>query len=126
MVPESEHILGVKVIDGDVENHVAICEWTIESHHLNRYGIALGGFTAAVADVAIGYASALTVDEGIGFTSVNLITTYHRPLNVGKAYFKAKIKRKGKSVLYAEVEIEQNGKLAGDVVSTLMTFPLNK
>ncbi len=82
-IPESERLLGVKVIGGDMATNEVVCEWTIEEQHLNRAGIALGGFTAAVADVAIGYAGALVMEEGYTFTSVNLVTTFHRPIHLG-------------------------------------------
>ena len=122
-IPECERLLGVKVVSGDLANGKVTCEWTIESQHLNRAGIALGGFTAAVADVAIGYAGALLVDADQGYSSINLQTTFHKPLFTGTALFHATIKRKGRSIMYAEVEIEQNGKLVGDTVSSLMILP---
>lgn len=123
-IPESERLLGVKVIDGDMATNEVVCEWTIEEQHLNRAGIALGGFTAAVADVAIGYAGALVMEEGYTFTSVNLVTTFHRPIHLGTAIFTARLKRRGRTMLYGEVEITQEGKLVGDVVTSLMTFPV--
>lgn len=125
-IPECERLLGVKVIGGNPDANEVICEWTIEPQHLNRTGIALGGFTAAVADVAIGYAGAFILEEGYSFTSVNLVTSFHRPIHIGKAIFTARIKRKGKTMWYGEVEITQDGKLAGDVVTSLMTFPVRQ
>lgn len=122
-IPECERLLGVKVVSGDLANGKVTCEWTIGPQHLNRAGIALGGFTAAVADVAIGYAGALLVDANQGYSSINLQTTFHKPLFVGTALFHATIKRKGRSIMYAEVEIEQSGKLVGDTVSSLMILP---
>jgi len=125
-IPECERLLGVKVIGGDMETSEVICEWTVQPQHLNRTGIALGGFTAAVADVAVGYAGAILMEEGYTFTSVNLVTTFHKPIHIGKAIFTARIKRRGRTMLYGEVEITQNGKLVGDVVTSLMTFPMSE
>lgn len=122
-IAECERLLGLKVIGGDIEKNEVICEWTIEPQHLNRGGVALGGFTAAVADLAIGYAAALMMEEGYTFTSVNLVTTFHRPIFEGKAIFTARMKRRGRTILYGEVEVEQHGKLAADIVTSLMTFP---
>lgn len=125
-IPECERLLGVKVIGGDMETSEVICEWTVQPQHLNRTGIALGGFTAAVADVAVGYAGAILMEEGYTFTSVNLVTTFHKPIHLGKAIFTARIKRRGRTMLYGEVEITQNGKLVGDVVTSLMTFQIRE
>src|SRR5436305_359312 len=73
--------------------------------HHNPMGTVHGGILCDLADAAMGTAMAATLEEGEGFTTLQLAASYLRAVREGKLVVTARIVHKGKSVGHAEAEI---------------------
>lgn len=66
------------------------------------------------------YAIASILNPDQSFASIDLHTTFHRPLLPGTAKLEAKVERKGKSIAYLTAEVFQNEKKCCSSVSSIM------
>ncbi len=105
-----------------MENGYAEGIWEVDEKFINGNGVTMGGFLAAATDIMMAYAIASLLNDEQGFTTVDLHTTFHRPVTTGKAVVKAKVVNKGKRTAYLTGEILQNGKKCCSTVSTMMIF----
>ncbi|MCQ6278853.1 PaaI family thioesterase [Bacillus sp. EB600] len=101
-------------------NGVARGIWTVDEKFINGIGVAMGGFVASAADIMMAYAIASKLDAEQMFTSIDLHTTFHRPVLTGEVVVEAKVERMGKKVVYVLADLFQNEKKAASVVSTVM------
>lgn len=106
-----------------VENGTAKCLWKISRSLLNGNGVVMGGFTASAADIAMAYALMTLLEENQTISSINLNTTFHRPITAGEAVVHATVKKFGKKTAYVEAVVEQLAKRAADVNSSIMILP---
>src|SRR5699024_9320385 len=102
------------------ENGVAKGIWDVDEKYLNGNGVSMGGFLASAADIMMAYAITSQLKENQTFASINLQTTFHRPVSVGTVVVIAKVERLGKKVAYLEAELTQNEKVVGNTVSSVM------
>lgn len=105
----------VSAVDGK-----ALGIWTIDDKFINGIGVAMGGYLSAAADTMMAYAIASVLESGQTFTTIDLHTTYHRPVLVGEAEVQAQVVTKGKRMAYLSAEIYQNGKKCCSAVSSIM------
>lgn len=101
------------------EGH-SICQWTITPEQLNGNGTVLGGFITAAADIGMAYALLSVVKPDIGFTSISIQSTYHRPGTVGEAEIRTTVKKLGKTIAYVESEVYQRNRVIATITSSLM------
>lgn len=94
--------------------------WNVDEKYLNGNGVSMGGFLASAADIMMAYAITSQLKENQSFASINLQTTFHRPVTVGTVEVVAKVKRIGKKIAYLEAELIQNKKIVGNTVSSIM------
>ncbi|MHA6252257.1 PaaI family thioesterase [Oceanobacillus sp. CAU 1775] len=102
------------------ENGLAKGIWTVDEKYLNGNGVSMGGFLASATDIMMAYAITSQLKEEQTFASINLQTTFHRPVSIGTVEITAKVERLGKKVAYLEAELTQNKKLVGNAVSSIM------
>lgn len=102
------------------ENGVAKGIWNVDEKYLNGNSVSMGGFLASAADIMMAYAITSQLKENQTFASINLQTTFHRPVFVGTVEVVAKVERLGKKVAYLEAELTQNEKVVGNTVSSVM------
>jgi len=94
--------------------------WLVDDKFLNGFGVSMGGFLASAADIMMAYAIASKVGENQTFTTIDLHTTFHRPVFPGNVEVHAKVEKMGRKVAYVVAELSQNNKKVGDVVSSVM------
>jgi len=87
------------------EDGVVRMEMDAGPQHHNPMGTVHGGIFCDLADAAMGTAMAATLEEGEGFTTLQLAASYLRAVREGKLVVTARIVHKGKSVGHAEAEI---------------------
>ncbi len=76
----------------------------------NPMGGLHGGFIATILDTAVGWAMASTLKQGFVVATVAMDTKFYKPLLRGRAIAEARITRKGRSVVYADVTVnDQTG-----------------
>ncbi|GAA0598593.1 hypothetical protein GCM10009001_13480 [Virgibacillus siamensis] len=99
---------------------VAYGTWTVDSKYMNGIGVAMGGFLAAAADIMMAYAISSRLTDRQGFASIDLDTTFHRPVFEGEVEITSKVERLGRTLAYVVTELEQNGKKAATCVSSIL------
>lgn len=94
--------------------------WTIDDKFNNGIGVTMGGFLSAATDTVMAYAIASVLAPNESFVSVDLHTTYHRPVMPGTAMVEARVERKGKRIAYLTAEVFQNDKKCCSSTSSVM------
>lgn len=118
--PPCDSSIGIQLLQAD--NGHAKCLWKIEKNLLNGNGVVMGGFTASAADIAIAYAVTTLLKGSQTFASINLDTTFHRPLVAGEAEVEARVERFGAKTAYVQAKLWQNEKRVADTDSSIMIF----
>ncbi|RXT01540.1 PaaI family thioesterase [Ammoniphilus sp. CFH 90114] len=116
--PPCDEALGIKA--SSAEDGVARGIWEVKDTFLNGNGVVMGGFVSAAADTAMAYALASSLKEGQMFASINLHTTFHRPVRPGQVEFEARVERLGRTVAYVVASLIQDGKEVAFSTSSVM------
>ena len=80
----------------------------------------MGGFVTSAADIIMAYAISSKLSIGQSFASIDLHTTFHRPVRLGDVQVEAKVDRIGKKTAYVLADLFQNDKKVASVVSSVM------
>lgn len=110
----------VGVVATFAQKGIARGYWEIKPELLNGHQVVMGGFSSAAADIMMAYAIASLLDETQGFSSIDLQTSFLRPLKEGRVDIEARVVKPGRSVAYLEAELIQNGKLISKATSSMM------
>ncbi|MEK3934923.1 PaaI family thioesterase [Sporosarcina sp. FSL W7-1349] len=102
------------------EDGVSRGVWTVDEKFINGNGVSMGGYLASAADIMMAYAVVSKLQPHQTFASIDLHTTFHRPVFPGQVDVEARVERLGRTVAYVVAELSQNGKKVGDVVSSVM------
>jgi uncharacterized protein (TIGR00369 family) len=94
--------------------------WEVDDKFINGNGVVMGGFLASAADTMMAYAIITKLNENQLFASIDLHTTFHRPVFTGQVEVLARVERLGKKVAYLVAELYQNEKKVMDAVSSVM------
>lgn len=94
--------------------------WEVDEKFMNGVGVTMGGYLASAADIMMAYAISSKLQEGQTFASIDLHTTFHRPVFPGTVEVHASVERLGKKVAYLTAEVVQNDKKVGNTVSSVM------
>lgn len=94
--------------------------WEVDEKFLNGLGVTMGGYLASAADIMMAYAISSLLKENETFASIDLHTTFHRPVFPGTVEVYAVVERRGKKVAYLTAELVQNNKKVGNAVSSVM------
>lgn len=104
-----------------VEPGRAVFEMEVDERHHNPMGTLHGGIYCDLADAAMGYAYAATLDEGETFTTVELKINFFRPVRRGLLTAEARVVKAGSTLGYVECDVkDQAGKLVARAASTCM------
>ena len=87
------------------ENGEATVKMEIKHEHMQAYGVVHGGALASLIDSAIGIALNSTLAENQGSTTTNLQIMYARPAVSGTLTAKAKLIKRGKSIVFGECSV---------------------
>ncbi|MBI2806594.1 MAG: PaaI family thioesterase [Planctomycetes bacterium] len=102
----------------------AIFEMEADERHHNPMGTMHGGIYCDIADAAMGFAYASTLNDGETFTTVELKINFLRAVRKATLTADARVVKAGKSVGYIECEVkDQTGKLVAKAASTCMKLP---
>lgn len=96
-----------------------------ERYHYNPIGVVHGGVAATLLDSAMGCAVHSTLPAGAGYTTLEIIVNYLRPLTVatGPVRCEAKVIHLGGRTATAEGRIEDDrGRLYAHGTTTCMIF----
>lgn len=101
----------------------AVLEMKADRRHHNPMGTVHGGILCDLADLAMGYALATTLEPGESFTSIELKINFLRPVFDEKLTATAKVAHRGKTVGLVECNISnEDGKVVARVSSTCLVL----
>jgi uncharacterized protein (TIGR00369 family) len=104
-----------------IEPGRAVFAMKIDERHHNPMGTLHGGIYCDLADAAMGYAYAATLEKGETFTTVELKINFFRPVRRGNLIAEAKVVKAGSTLGYVECDVkDSNGKLLAKAASTCM------
>jgi uncharacterized protein (TIGR00369 family) len=104
-----------------IEPGRAVFEMEADERHHNPMGTVHGGVYCDLADAAMGFAYAATLDEGETFTTVELKINFFRPVRKGMLTAEARVLKAGNTLGYVECDVkDQAGKLVARAASTCM------
>ena len=91
----------------------------VEERHANPMGTVHGGILCDLADAAMGYAFATTLDEGESFTTLELKINFLRPFWTGRLVADGRVVHRGRSVGMTECDVlDDQGRLIARATST--------
>ncbi|HWG90042.1 MAG TPA: PaaI family thioesterase [Candidatus Thermoplasmatota archaeon] len=95
----------------------------VDRRHHNPMGSVHGGILCDLADASMGVAVISTLGKDETFTTLELKTTFLRPVFEGLLTCEAKVVNRGKHIAYVEASItNEAGKLVARAVSTNMVI----
>lgn len=122
-VPPVMRMLGIERFEAD-EGSVAVY-MTPQEFHYNPLGTVHGGVLSTLLDTAAGCAVHSTLPVGVGYTSLNLTTTFLRPVTVatGELRCDGTVISRGRTTALAEARIaDGNGRLVAHATSSCLIF----
>jgi uncharacterized protein (TIGR00369 family) len=91
--------------------------------HFNPMGTLHGGVLCDIADTAMGFAFASTLEPGESFTTVELKINYLRPVRQAQLRAEGHVVQRGRTVGYVESDVfDQTGKLVAKSSSTCLVL----
>lgn len=97
-------------------------------HHLNPLGTVHGGVLAALLDTACGCSVHTTLDAGTGYTSLDLVTRFLRPVTTatGPITCTGSVLTRGSRTATAQAQVvDSAGRLLAHATSTCLLFPID-
>lgn len=112
-------LVGIRI--AGFEGGVIRLELDAGTRHHNPMGTVHGGILCDLADLAMGTAFAATLEEGEGFTTVQLAANYLRAVKEGLLTATGKVVHRGRNAGYTECEIvDAKGRMVAKLTSTCM------
>lgn len=118
--PACDQTLCITVISATAGN--ASCLWAIDERFLNGHQVVMGGYITSAADITMAYSMASVLEEHQGFASINLQTTFLRPLYIGDATVESTIVKKGQKTCYVEATVSQNEQCVAKITSSIIVL----
>ena len=96
-------LLGLEIVD--TEDDGAAVELDAGERHLNSHGTVHGGAIATIIDTAMGAAVRREDTHDEAPVTIEMKVTYLRPAHPGRLRAEAAIRRRGKRIVIAEVDV---------------------
>jgi uncharacterized protein (TIGR00369 family) len=94
-------------------------QWKVDPNVFHGGGAVFGGYLAALADQAMGFAMATILEDGEVFTTSDLRFSFFRPVTEGTLHVEAQIVHRGRGMAHVEVVLTRDdGKVAGKATAT--------
>ena len=77
--------------------------WPVETRFFNERGVLFGGYLAALSDHAMGMVTMSVLDDGEGFATSDLRTSFFKPVTGGTLMIEAKVIHRSGKLVHAEV-----------------------
>lgn len=116
--PPCDHYMNVSVKEASEGKSRGI--WTVTDEMINGNGVAMGGFSGAAADIMFAYAISSQLEMDEVFASINLNTTFLKPVIRGEVEILCWIHKKGRTAAYGSATLMQNGKTVAEATSSIM------
>ena len=97
-------LLGINVVRSDDDG--AVVELVADDRHLNGHGTVHGGAIATLVDSAMGMA---VYRDDTAPVTIEMKVTYLEPGQKGRLRAEAKVRKRGKRIMIAEVDVTDEG-----------------
>jgi uncharacterized protein (TIGR00369 family) len=101
--PGLGELLGVEVVE--LDGDAAEVEMTAGDQHLNAHGTVHGGAIATLVDTAMGAAVVRADTDDMAPVTIEMKVTYLEPARPGRLRASARVRRRGKRIIIAEVDV---------------------
>jgi uncharacterized protein (TIGR00369 family) len=121
--PPIAELMRMTLIDADVGTATFTCE--PDESHYNPIGTVHGGLVCTLLDSAVGCAVQTTLQQGKGYTSVEIKVNYLRPVHAhtGTLTCVGTVTKPGSRIAFAEGAVtDADGRLLATASSTLLIF----
>ena len=115
--PGFANLLGLTVQD-DPRSGTGRALLEADDQHLNGAGGVHGGVLATLVDSAMGQAVRAVTRDGQGLATSQLTVTYLNPGKPGQLVATAQVRKRGKSLVVCDADIEQDGEPVAHAVAT--------
>jgi uncharacterized protein (TIGR00369 family) len=114
-------LIGFRIAEAGDGRAVAVLRSGPE--HFNPMGTLHGGVLCDIADAAMGYAFASTLEAGESFTTVELKINYLRPVREARLRAEGRVVQRGRTLGYVECQVtDDSGKLVAKSSSTCLVL----
>jgi uncharacterized protein (TIGR00369 family) len=115
--PPIAELIGFRIVE--VELGRATMELEASHGHQNPMGTVHGGIFCDVADAAMGFAFASTLEEDESFTTLDLTAKYLKPVWKGRITARARVVKRTRTIGLIECDLtDDGGSLVAKVLST--------
>jgi uncharacterized protein (TIGR00369 family) len=123
--PPISELVGFRLVEAEPGR--AVFEMTPGLEHYNPIGSVHGGIPLTLLDSAMGCAVHTTLEQGVGYTTLEVKTNFVRPITVdtGPITCEGSVIHRGSRVATAEGRLtDAAGKLLAHGTTTCLVFPL--
>ena len=116
-------LMSIELVEAERGRVVMTC--TPGEEHYNPLGIIHGGLLCTLLDTVMGCATHTTLEQGTGYTSIELKVSYLRPvtLDTGALTATGSVVKDGRRVVFAESEVaDADGNLVATASSSLLVL----
>lgn len=122
---ESSKSLGFKLISLDMGKMETRVQFDGKAEFTNPAGYVQGGFLSAMLDDTIGMLATMKTGTRAFPSTIDLHTTFLRPVRVGAIEVVARLRNVGRQVIFAEADLyDSRGKEAARAISSLAINPM--
>ncbi len=127
MMHDPEALPGVAKLIGISLTHCevgrAILEMDASSRHANPMGTLHGGILCDLADLAMGFATASTLEDDESFTTLDLTTKFFKPIWNAHLRATAQVTKRTRTLVFIECEVQDDKEsLVAKVFSSCMVL----
>jgi uncharacterized protein (TIGR00369 family) len=120
--PPIMKLIGMRVVSYDKSGESQF-EMDADERHSNPMGTLHGGVLCDLADAAMGFAFASTLEDGESFTTLELKINYLRPVWKAHLTARARVASRGRTVGLVECEVkDESNKLIARATSTCLVL----
>jgi len=122
---ESSKSLGFKLISLDMSKMETRVQFEGKAEFTNPAGYVQGGFLSAMLDDTIGMLATMKTGTSAFPSTIDLHTTFLRPVRVGAIEVVARLRNIGRQVIFAEADLfDSRGKEAARAIASLAINPM--
>ncbi|WP_022881055.1 PaaI family thioesterase [Gryllotalpicola ginsengisoli] len=124
-MPPIARLLGFELTEAEPGRVVLECE--AGEQHYNLIGTVHGGLACTLLDSALGCAVQTTLQQGQGYTSIDIDVRFLRPILAGSGRLRCEgtVTKPGSRVAFAEATlVDGQGRLVATATSSLAVFAL--
>jgi uncharacterized protein (TIGR00369 family) len=121
--PPISRLMGFTLME--VSEGFALFECEPAEFHYNPIGVIHGGLACTLLDSALGCAGHTTLPAGVGYTSIDLVVRYLRPITHESGILRAtgRVVKPGRRVIFTEGDLtDAAGRLVATATSSLLVL----